>query len=172
MNRTRIFASLAAVSLALGTAACGGGTEEPAAEAAPEGPAGVSVADGRLNLPAVEGNPGAVYFTITNASEEQATIRAADMIGAESGLLHETAEWSGEVDMQELFTVPVMPGETLAFEPGGKHVMVYNLDPSLAVGGETEVTLTFAGGDKISFPVKILAAGDDGAEDHSGHEGM
>lgn len=125
-----------------------------------------------MNLPAVAGNPGVVYFTLTNTSEEQATIRGADVIGAASAKLHETSEWSGQMDMQELFAVPVMPGETMIFESGGKHVMVYEIDPSLAAGGETEVTLTFAGGDKISFPVKILAAGDDGSMDHSAHEGM
>jgi hypothetical protein len=29
------------------------------------------------------------------------------------------------------------------------------------VGAETEVTLTFVGGDKVSFPVEIRAAGDE-----------
>ena len=127
MTSTKIFASLAAVSLALGAAACGGTAEEDAVVEAPEGPVGVTVTDGLLNLPAVSGNPGAVYFTITNASDKQATIRAADMIGAASAMLHETSEWSGQMDMQELFQVPLPAGETLTFEPGGKHVMVYEL---------------------------------------------
>ena len=41
------------------------------------------------------------------------------------------------------------------------HVMAMELDDTLAAGGETEVTLTFVGGDKVSFPVEIRAAGDD-----------
>ncbi len=172
MTKARIFSGLAAISLAFGMTACGGGAPEAPAQVAPEAPAGIAVTDGRFNLPAVAGNPGVVYFTIANSGEDQATIRSVDMIGAGSAKLHETSEWNGQMDMQELFTVPVMAGETVSFESGGKHVMVYDVDPSLAAGGETEVTLTFAGGDKISFPVKILAAGDDGTMDHSGHEGM
>ena len=161
MTSKQIFASLAAVSLALGTAACGGAAEEEPVATAPEGPAGVTITDGFLNLPAIPGNPGAVYFTIANASEEQATIRGADMIGSTSAMLHETSEWSGQMDMQELIQVPVPAGETVVFEPGGKHVMVYELGDVLVAGGETEVTLTFVGGDKLSFPVRIRAAGDE-----------
>lgn len=179
MNKSPIFTSLAAISLAIGVSACGGGVEEEVVEAEPEAPAGLSVADGRMNLPAVEGNPGAVYFTISNESEKQVAIRGADMIGAASGALHETTEWEGKMDMQELFTVNVPAGEEVVFAPGGKHVMVYEVDPTLEAGGETEVTLTFTGGDKMSFPVAVLAAGDDGgfeapAMDHSemDHEGM
>ncbi len=184
MNKSPIFTSLAAISLAIGVSACGGGVEDEAIDAEPEAPAGLSVADGRMNLPAVEGNPGAVYFTISNGSDKQVAIRGADMIGAGSGQLHETSEWEGKMDMQELFTVNVPAGEDVVFAPGGKHVMVYDIDPTLAAGGESEVTLTFTGGDKMSFPVTVLAAGDDGGfaapemddseMDHSamGHEGM
>ena len=42
---------------------------EPAASAA-EGPEGISVADARLMLPAVKGNPGAAYFEVRNSGEE------------------------------------------------------------------------------------------------------
>ena len=53
-----------------------------------------------------------------------------------------------------------MPGEEVVFEPGGKHVMAYEVDEGLEVGGETEVTRTFVGGGKVSFPVEIRAPGD------------
>ena len=159
MFKSTIFRTFAAASLALSLAACGGDAPEEATTAAPEAPAGIAVSDGWMALPAVAGNPGAVYFTIKNDSDKQATIRSAYVQGAESAMMHETAEWSGQVDMQELISQPVMAGESVTFEPGGKHVMAMNLDGALAEGGETEVTLTFAGGDKVSFPVAIYAAG-------------
>jgi len=51
-------------------------------------------------------------------------------------------------------------GKTAKFEPGGNHVMAMGLDEALKAGDTTEVTLTFVGGDKVSFPATVLAAGD------------
>ena len=129
MTKTPLFAtiSLAAASLAL--AACGGEAEPEQTAAADNGDcvAGIEVTDGWLSLPAVEGNPAAAYFTLTNTGSQPWTIRAADLLGAESAMLHETSEWSLEEDMQELVQLPVEPGETVSFAPGGKHVMVMGL---------------------------------------------
>ncbi len=151
-------AGLAAALLVTGTAACNSQPETPVA-AAPEAPAGVTVSGGWLSLPAVAGNPGAVYFTIRNAGENDVMIRAVDVAGADSAMLHETAEWDGQVDMQELIQVAVPRGGEVVFAPGGKHVMAMALDDTLSAGGETEVTLSFVNGDKASFPAKVLAAG-------------
>lgn len=161
MKSLRLFAGFAALSLALGAASCGGETEPPVASE-PDAPAGVIVENAWLSLPAVGGNPGAVYFTIRNEGDTQVTIRAADVLGAESATLHETATWNRQADMQELFQLPVPAGGEVTFAPGGKHVMAMMLDDSLVAGGETEVTLTFVGGDKISFPAAIRAPGEDG----------
>ena len=49
---------------------------------------------------------------------------------------------------------------TLAFAPGGLHIMAVSLDDTLAKGGTTDVTLSFDSGDKAVFPAEILAAGD------------
>ena len=62
--------------------------------------------------------------------------------------------------------VEIGPGASLAFEPGKLHVMVFDLDAKLQAGGETEMTLTFADGDKLSAPLRIEAAG--GGMDHGG----
>lgn len=155
----RVFGGAAVAGLALGLVACGGEAEAPAEEAAGDCPPGIVVNDGWLALPAVAGNPAAVYFTITNETDAQVTIRTADVIGAESAMLHETASWSHEVDMQELFQQPVAAGEELVFEPGGKHVMAFNMGEGTEPGGETETTLTFVNGDKCSFPVTAYPAG-------------
>ncbi|MXO72185.1 copper chaperone PCu(A)C [Alteraurantiacibacter buctensis] len=161
MAKTTWVGALAPAALLLVTAGCSSEPEAPV-ETAPEAPEGISVADGRMNLPAVSGNPAAVYFTITNDGAEMQMIRSVHVEGAESAMLHETSEWSGQVDMQELTQVAVEAGETLAFAPGGKHVMAMNVDPALQPGGEVEVTLTFVRGDKVSFPARVLAPGDEG----------
>lgn len=163
MTKTlRILGALAPAALALAVAACGSEPEAPV-EAAPDAPQGISVTDGRLNLPAVAGNPAAVYFTITNDGAEAQMLRAAAVQGAGSAMFHQTAEWNHQVDMQEVSQVSVPAGGSVVFEPGGMHVMAMELDPSIAVGSEVEVTLTFVRGDKVSFPARVLAPGDDGS---------
>lgn len=160
MNKT-ICAALGSAALALGVTACGGETEEPV-PANPEAPQGITVSDARLNLPAVAGNPGALYFTVENDSEADIMLMSTNVEGADSTVMHQTATWNNRPDMQEVLQLPVPAGESLVLEPGGFHVMAMNLEEGLQVDGQTEVTLTFAGGDKISFPAEILAPGDEG----------
>lgn len=155
-----ILASAAGIALAFGVAACS--EAEAPVEAAPEAPEGLTVTDARLNIPAASGNPAALYFTLTNAGGELLMLRAANIAGAESATLHGTSEYAGQMTMPELIQIPVAAGETVEFAPGDKHVMVMGLPDGLEPGGEIEVTLSFLRGDKISFPARLLAPGDDG----------
>lgn len=139
---------------------CGGGASDTEQAAAPEGFPGITVSDGRLVLPAVKGNPGAVYFNIDYSGNDIAVIRAASVKGSKSAQLHQTAKGAhGESQMQEVLSIKLEKGKTLKFEPGGDHVMAMDLDDTLKPGGNTEVTLTFLGGDKVSFPAKVEAPG-------------
>jgi hypothetical protein len=156
-------AILASAALALGTitlSGCGGQSADQT-EAAPEGFPGITVSNARLVLPAVKGNPGAVYFDVAYKGDDTAVIRAAAVEGAKSAMMHEYSDWNGETVMGEMIPTPIKSGSTMKFEPGGRHVMAMELDDSLVPGGTTEVTLTFLGGDKFSFPAEILAAGDE-----------
>ena len=158
--KSAIFASTALALASLGVVAC---SDEPAAESAADDTSqeGISVTDGWLALPAVQGNPGAVYFTVHNDGERDRFIRAASVGGAQSAVIHQMGTWNNEPSMDEVFQVPVPAGGQLAFEPGALHVMANELDESLAPGGTTEVTITFIGGKSATFPVEIRAAGDE-----------
>jgi copper(I)-binding protein len=157
--KSAVFAPLA---LALGTlalAACGG-QKAPAAGEAAKAPEGISVGDGRLVLPAVKGNPGAIYFTLHNDSASDVTIEGAAVKGAQSAMIHQTMTANGMSGMQMVPTLAVPAKGDLAFKPGGLHLMAMDLADTLAKGGTTDVTLTFGNGDEAVFPVEILAAGD------------
>jgi copper(I)-binding protein len=143
---------LAAVAL---TACQQNKTPEAAAttQAVPDAKPGVTVSGGVLVLPAVKGNPGAVYFDVTNGGTAAATLAAVSVQGADKAEMHETKGGS----MAPLKDVALQPGETVRFERGGKHVMVFGIGHAVTAGGTTEMTLTFAGGDKVSVPLKIQA---------------
>ena len=149
--RLAALASIATFSLT----ACG--SEPEATEtAAPDGVPGVSVENARLILPAVAGNPAAVYFDLSMDDTGSATaVRAASVADAGSAQVHQTMEYGGEMVMNEAGPEALRPGETLSFSPGGLHVMAFDLAEGLAVGDTTEVTLTVVGGDKFSFPAEV-----------------
>ncbi|HSG33776.1 MAG TPA: copper chaperone PCu(A)C [Sphingomonadaceae bacterium] len=163
--KSTILGSLALSLAMLGLSACGGGSDTAEqADAAPDGIPGVTVSNARLVLPAVKGNPGVLYFDIAygeDGTPSRVALSGVHIAGAQSAMMHEYSEYGGETIMTELMNQVVAKGESISFAPGGMHVMANNLDDSLVAGGTTEVTLTFAGGDKLSFPAEIRAAGDD-----------
>jgi len=159
--RGRVLAAAIAAAMALSTAACGGGDQAAEQAGDPDAPEGITVSNARLMLPPVSGNPAAVYFDIANSSDRDVMIRAVHVEGAGMAMLHTTATWNLQTDMQEVFQQPVPKGETVSFAPGGLHVMASDLANSITAGSTAEVTLTFVGGDKVSFPAEVRAAGDE-----------
>lgn len=152
------------MAVALGIAAIGlaGCAEQPEqADTAPQTPDGISVTNARLMLPAVKGNPGAVYFDVKNDSATNKMIRAVSVAGAGSSMLHQMGTWNLQPSMDEIFQVDVPASGELKFEPGGLHVMANELADTVAAGSTADVTLTFVGGDKITFPAEVRAAGDE-----------
>jgi copper(I)-binding protein len=150
-----VWSAVALGIAALVPAACSEAPEQAAAATA--GPEGVAVSDARLMLPAVSGNPGAVYFDIANSGAEGHMIRAASVTGAGSAVMHTTADGN----MQETLQIMVPPGGSVKFEPGGAHIMAMNLADTVKPGDKAEVTLTFVGGSKMSFEADVRAAGDE-----------
>lgn len=158
VNRAKLAVAILGIST-LALASCG--AEAPVEQAAEEGGIpGLIVSDGRMVLNAVEGNPAAVYFKLKYDSDHNVAIRKADVKGAESAMLHVYADNYGKTEMMESLPINLSKGTEIAFEPGGNHVMVFGLSPELKAGGTTDVTLTVSGGDSVTFPVTIVAAGD------------
>ena len=153
------------LALALALGGCGkSGDKAPqqAASGAPEAEPGLAVSGGELVLPAVMGNPGAAYFTLTNNGPKPASLAAVSIDGTGKTEMHQTAGGS----MTPLKTADVASGATLAFARSGNHVMVFDIDPAIAAGGTVEMTLTFADGDKLSTSLAVKAAGDMAGMDH------
>jgi copper(I)-binding protein len=153
---------LAPLALVLGTLALAGceSRQAPATGQVADASKGISIADARLVLPAVKGNPGAVYFTVRNDSTKDETIAGAEVKGAKEAMIHHSTMVGGMSEMHEMPQALVPANGTLAFAPGGLHVMAVDLDPKLAKGGTTDVTLIFGSGEKKVVPAEILAAGD------------
>ncbi len=72
--------------------------------------------------------------------------------------MHDMMEYNRAMTMAQMGPVNVPVGKTVRFEPGGKHVMAFDLSPEMKPGARTELTLTVAGGDKMSVEVPVQAA--------------
>ena len=156
MNTARHIAlPLFVAAAALSLSGCKGGADQPAAAAssAPETKPGVKVTEARLVLPAVAGNPGAAYLVLDNQSKSVISVAAVAIEGAGKTELH-------TANMKVADHAEAEPGTALAFAPGQLHVMVFSVDSRLVAGGETELTVVFSDGDKLSVPAKVQGAGE------------
>ena len=154
MNRARLFTLplvvFASTVMLVGCKAA----DQPAAatSSAPAGIPGVTVTAARLVLPAVPGNPGAAYFALDNQSKDTVAIASVAVTGAGKTEIH-------TADMKVVDRAEAEPRTTLTFEPGKVHVMVFDVNADLNAGSETELTVTFTDGGKVSVPAKIEAMG-------------
>jgi len=161
----RLSGRLAGIALATLVLASCKQSAEPVAEANPDAKPGLSLTDGHLAMPAVMGNPAAAYFTVSNGGDKPATLAAVSIDAAESAEMHETTGGT----MAPLKSLDIKGGESVKFEPGGKHVMAFGIKPDLSPGSTVEITLTFADGDKLSAPLKLDAPGSGGMDHGDAH---
>jgi copper(I)-binding protein len=130
---------------------------------APEEPR-VTVQQVAVTLPAVPGRPGAAYFTLRTNTDP------TNLIGVMSPLvqrieLHDSGSKGGVSSMKPLEET-VFPGRgVLAFKPGGKHAMLFGIDPSVKAGGKIPLTFTFDPAPAVTIEAEVRGPGDV----HDGH---
>mgnify|MGYP003513712959 FL=1 len=163
MHRSIVMAAVLGSSLAL--IGCKGsntpsgqetGTPEVSTANGPDAKPGVTAGAARLVLPIVAGRPGVAYFRVTNTTSAQITLVGVHLNGVEKTEMHRTS--GGK--MSAVDKVDITSGASIAFAPGGLHVMAFDIANTLKAGDSAEMTLTFADGDKVSLPAKVEAMGD------------
>jgi len=133
----------------LGLVSCSAGGDDA-------GPPRVAVEDAVVTLPAVEGRPGAAYFTLESAAP--AALLAVASPRATRIELHEAG-------MRPATRFALRAGETLRFEPGGRHAMLFGLDSALRPGQRLTLTFTFDGAPPATAEAEVRGPGDV----HAGH---
>ena len=106
---------------------------------------------------------GAVYLSIT-ASVADKLLSAASP-DAQSAMLHQTTHMGSMSGMKDIDSLPIPAGGTVAFAPGGAHIMLSGLPHGLKAGTQIHLDLIFAhaGTVHVSVPVQpVTAAGPPG----------
>lgn len=137
---------LSAVPLSVALGACG--------ERAPE----LSVDKGYIRLAAVPTRPAAAYFTIHGGPADTKLIAVSSEVSVKNEL-HELMPSGSMMAMQPLGDLPIPAGSTTVFKPGGKHVMMYDMNPGIKPGRIVTLTFTFANNQRIQYDAPTIAAG-------------
>ncbi|WP_265571252.1 copper chaperone PCu(A)C [Sphingomicrobium nitratireducens] len=132
------------------------------AACAPQKPAAEPVVEDAWARSTVEGQKmAAAYFTLRNEGETELKLTGVSTNRAGSASLHRSAVDNGVATMRPLEGgLLIEPGETIAFEPGGDHVMLEMLEKPLVEGETFPMTLEFAAAAPITLEVKIVGAGE------------
>lgn len=118
----------------------------------------VQADDAWVRLPAVSGRPGAAYFNIQGGGQATALL-AVSTPAAIRTELHEMKHQGDMMTMSPLKDVAIPAGVTVRFEPGGKHVMLYDISPSVRAGTRIPLRLAFADGKTLEVQAEVKAAG-------------
>ena len=126
----------------------------------------LAVTDASVLLPVISGRPGAAYFTVKGGAQlaNLVAVSSPAVIRAE---MHEMKDEGGMMTMAPLKDVAIPAGGTVEFKSGGKHVMLFDISPSVRSGGTLPLRLSFADGKTIEVKAVARAVGD--PTDHGAH---
>lgn len=112
-----------------------------------------------VRLPAVPGRPAVAYFKLHGGPIPQTLIG----VSADAALrteLHASMAKGSVMTMAPLGRIEIPAKGEIAFAPGGRHAMLFGVNPAYKPGSKMVLTFTFAGGTRMTSNAPVLAAGD------------
>lgn len=119
------------------------------------------VDQGWISLASDPEKPSAGYFVI-HGGEAPVTLMGVQTEAAQRIDMHESMMKDGMSMMQPITSVDVPAKSEVAFAPGGKHLMLFGINPGAVKQGKLTMTLIFSNGDRIIIDSVIRKQG--GAE--------
>jgi copper(I)-binding protein len=102
--------------------------------------------------------PSGAYFTLRNGGGKTIILTGADSPARGMLMLHRRENKGGMGSMAHVMEVDVPAGGTLAFAPGGYHLMCMDARPVLKPGAEVPVTLRFKDGQSATARFQVRNA--------------
>lgn len=124
------------------------------------GPGRVTVDDAWIRLPAVTGRPGVAYFTLEGGPSNATLINVSADIAIRAEMHENMTGAGGMTSMKPLASVAVPAGTDTVFAPGGRHVMLFDINPKAKVGRIYNLTLNFSNGARIYAGAMTVGAAD------------
>ena len=121
-------------------------------------PGRVTIDDGYVRLSAVPRRPAAAYFTIHGGPADTVLIAVSSAVAIRTEM-HESMMSGGMASMKPLDHLAIPAGRAVKFAPGGRHVMIYDLNPGITAGKTMILRFTFADGKRIEYAPMVVTAG-------------
>ena len=102
--------------------------------------------------------PSGAYFTLRNGGGTPITLTGADSPACGMLMLHRSENKGGMGSMAHVMEVDVPAGGTLAFAPGGYHLMCMDAKPVLKPGTNVPVIFQFKDGQKVTTQFQVRNA--------------
>jgi periplasmic copper chaperone A len=128
--------------------------------AACQQPAELEAGKAWVRLPAVSGNPGAAYFTLTGGDKSDVLLGVTTPAALRAEMHESGKDASGMMAMAPIKDLAVAPRAAVTFAPGGRHVMLFDLGPAVKAGQRIPLTLSFASGKRLEVQAMVVGAGD------------
>ena len=119
----------------------------------------LAVVAGYIQMGATPDSPAAGYFTIKGGPQDVELVAVtADL--AQRVEMHESVKENGVVTMKPLTTATVPAKGELEFKPGGKHLMIWNINGAAVRAGKLPMQFVFTNNnnERILFDLPIKPA--------------
>lgn len=130
-------------------------------------PAPLYVDQAWVQLNANPDAPSSGYFII-HGGPEDVTLRSVQTEGAINIEMHDNTMKDGMMAMRQIDSVFVPAKTKVAFAPGGKHLMLFSINPAVVKAGKLSLMFLFSNGDRLPVDAVIKPAGGStgGSADH------
>jgi copper(I)-binding protein len=151
------------MTAALAVSGCGNAASEHDNVVADDRPGSVESGGPIFQLPVLPGRPGAAYFAIGVPAAHGALV---GVTSPQAGRveMHETMRQGSTSGMRPLARIAPENGR-IVLERGGRHLMLFDVNPSLAAGGTARLVLRFENGQTRTLDARVFDVGGE----HGGH---
>lgn len=122
---------------------------------APTPALGVEVSEAVVQIPIPGKQNTVAYFTLRNRTDQPRLLVAVSTPVAERAELHRHSEKDGMMSMRQVEEVALPAHGHLSFQPGGYHVMLFDLRRELQTGQEQELVLTFDDDSQLAVTAQV-----------------
>ena len=126
----------------------------------PETGSSRSVSNAWIRLPAVAGRPAAGYVTIAATPDHRALVSVSSPRAGRIEM-HETMRHGSMTGMKKTDRIDLVKAREIVFAPGGRHLMLFDMDPALKPGAKADLVFHFENGATSTLPARVVAAGDE-----------
>lgn len=118
--------------------------------------------DAVVRLAATPKNPAAGYFTVVGGPKADRLLDVSSPVVIRTEMHESMAGHSGMMSMKPIEGgIEVPAGRAVEFKPGGKHVMMFNVNPGIVPPRTLQMIFTFASGERITVDAQVKRAGDE-----------